>query len=249
MKKRYVASASALLLAGAAVIPSGASAEVATKNLQAKYNNIKVLYNGYQVSTPIEPFIVDGTTYIPVRMMAGVFNKDISWDGVNYTINVTDRPDPALQAQLAAKDAEITRLKNQISSLEDEIEDLEDELDDKDSKDGDIKDLEDELHDEFIDYFSAFDFEDIIVKGDEDEVEITIELDGYDYLEDWEDLSKSKIEAFVEDIVEAVWDWKEFEDADVIGVVVDIDDDDYELIEFEGFAKNGDIELDGKVIN
>ena len=251
MKKRYVAATSAVLLAGAAVIPSGASAEVATKNLQAKYNNIKILYNGYQVSTTIEPFIVNGTTYVPLRMMSDIFNKNISWDGTNYTINVTDRPDATTQAQLAAKDAEITRLKNQITSLQNKIDDLED--DDKKSGDDDvddaIDDLENELNDDFLDYFDEFDFEDITVSGDEDDIEIEIELEGDDYLDDWKDLSDSEIEKFVEEIVEAVWDYDELEDADVQGVVIDIDDDDEELIDFEGFADDGDIELDGDVIN
>ena len=247
MKKRYLASASAAaLLLGAAVIPSGASAEVATKNLQAKYNNIKILYNGYQVSTEIEPFIVNGTTYIPLRMMAGVFNKDVQWDGTTYTIRVTDRPDAATQAQLAAKDAEIKRLQTRIATLEDQIADLKDR--DDDDIDDALDDLEDELWDQFQDYFDDIEFDDITVDGDEDEVEITIELAGDDYGDEWDDLKKADLEEFVIDIVEEVWDWDEFEDADVKGEIIDIDDDDEELADFEGDVDDDEILLNGKVI-
>jgi len=249
MKKRFLASATAAtLLVGAAVIPSVASAEVATKNLQARYNNIKIFYNGYQVSTDIEPFIVNGTTYIPLRMMANVFNKNVEWDGTTYTIRVTDRPDAATQAQLAAKDAEIKRLQSRIATLEDQLASK--SKSSKKSKDGDIDDLEDDLWDEFEDYFEDdYDivFDDISVSGDEDKVKVIFELEGDEY--DWDDIDEDDIEDFVIDVVEFIWDWDEFEDADVDGKVIDIDDDDEVLIKFKGDADDEEILLDGKVIN
>lgn len=245
MKKRYLASASAALLVGAAVIPSGASAEVATKNLQAKYNNIKVLYNGYQVSTPIEPFIVNGTTYIPLRMMAGVFNKDVSWDGNTYTINVTDRPDASTQAQLAAKDAEIKRLQDRIASLQSTIEDLEEEIDDLENDDGDLDDWEDELNDEFEDYFDDIELK-IKLDGDEDDIEVEVQVDLDDYEDEWDDLDEDDIEDLVIDLVEYIWD--EFNDeAYVEGVIIDVADDD-DLYDFEGDPDEGEILLDDEVI-
>lgn len=242
VKKHYLAMAAAGLLLATAVIPSGASAEVATKNLQAKYNNIKVLYNGYQVATPVEPFIVNGTTYIPLRMMAGVFNKDITWDGTNYTINVLDKPDTGAQAQLAVKDAEITRLKNQITSLNKEIDTLENKLDKKsnnnDDFDDDLEDLEDDLNEDYGDYE---DMEwDITLSGDEDEIEVEIELDD-DYIDDFEDMSKAKKQKLVEDIIEDIWD--EF-DADITGVIIVDGDDEHE---FEA-EYDDDIYFDNKKI-
>ncbi|RNB85644.1 copper amine oxidase N-terminal domain-containing protein [Brevibacillus panacihumi] len=231
-KKHYLATAAAGLLLATTLIPSGASAEVATKNLQAKYNNIKVLNNGYQISTPIEPFIVNGTTYIPLRMMADVFKKDVTWDGKTYTINVIDKPDPSVQSQIAIKDAEIARLKNQITSLQDEIENLEDKLDKKNSKDDDdfdddLSDLEDELNDDYGE------FEDlewtISLDGDEDEIEVEIEIDLSEYGDDFDELTKSELKAFVQDIVDDIW--REF-DADITGYIIDSDEDD-KLYEFD----------------
>lgn len=224
-KKHYLATAAAGLLLATAVIPSGASAEVATKNLQAKYNNIKVLYNGYQVSTTIEPFIVNGTTYIPLRMMAGVFNKDITWDGTSYTINVLDKPDTGAQAQLAIKDAEITRLKNQITALNKEIQDLEDELDDDDDDDFDdeLSDLEDDLNEDYEDY-EGLEWT-ISLDGDEDEIEVEIELDD-DYIDEFEDLSKADKHQLVEDIIEDIWDVFE---ADITGVIIVDGDEEHEF--------------------
>ncbi|CAM3473240.1 MULTISPECIES: stalk domain-containing protein [Brevibacillus] len=229
-KKHYLATAAAGLLLATAVIPSGASAEVATKNLQAKYNNIKVLYNGYQVSTPVEPFIVNGTTYIPLRMMAGVFNKDITWDGTNYTINVLDKPDTGAQAQLAVKDAEITRLKNQIAALNEEIQDLEDELDDDDDDDFDdeLADLEEELNDDWGD-FEELEWEITLDGDDEDDIEVEIEIDLSDWADEFDDLSESRKEKLVQNIIDDIWDVFE---ADITGYIIDSDEDE-ELYEFE----------------
>lgn len=243
-KKHYLATAAAGLLLATTLIPSGASAEVATKNLQAKYNNIKVLNNGYQISTPIEPFIVNGTTYIPLRMMADVFKKDVTWDGKTYTINVIDKPDASVQSQLAIKDAEIARLKNQITSLQDEIENLEDKLDKKSSKDDDfddeLSDLEDELNSDYDD------FEDmewtITLSGDEDEIEVEIELDD-DYIDDFDDIKQSKLEGLVEDIVKDIW--KEF-DADITGEIIV---DDYAEHDFEANYDDDEIFFDDEEIS
>lgn len=231
-KKHYLATAAAGLLLATTLIPSGASAEVATKNLQAKYNNIKVLNNGYQISTPIEPFIVNGTTYIPLRMMADVFKKDVTWDGKTYTINVIDKPDASVQSQIAIKDAEIARLKNQINSLNDEIENLEDKLDKKSSKDDDdfdddLSDLEDELNSDYED-FEGLEWT-ISLDGDEDEIEVEIEIDLSEYEDEFGDLSKSELKAFVQDIVDDIW--REF-DADITGYIIDSDEDD-KLYEFD----------------
>lgn len=87
LKKRVAPVVASFLLLGIAIFPSITDAAVLTKNVQANYHDVKVKYNGATVTTDIEPFIVNGTTYIPVRMMAGVFNKDIAWDGSTYTIN------------------------------------------------------------------------------------------------------------------------------------------------------------------
>jgi hypothetical protein len=249
IKKQYLAIASALVLT-AGLFPAGSSAQVGTKNLQAKYNNIKVLYNGSQVSTTIEPFIVNGTTYIPLRMMAGVFNKDITWDGTTYTINVKDQADQQQAAQLAAKDAQIRALEEKIDSLNEEISDLEDELDDDSNNDDDelddrLSDLEDTLNEDFGD-FEDLEWDFTVTGDDEDDIEVEIEIDFAEYEDDYNDLSESDLETLVEDVVDAVWD--EFEDADVTGTIVDSDQDD-ELEEFEGDGSDGTIYLNDEEIN
>ncbi|WP_139492174.1 stalk domain-containing protein [Brevibacillus dissolubilis] len=230
-----------LPLIGVGMTPASTDAAVATKNVQVKYNNVKVMYNGGLVSTDIEPFLINGTTYIPVRMMAGVFNKDVAWDGTTSTVKVNDKVDTRianLESQIAALKAEIANKDSKIRSLEDEIADYEEDEDDNDYED-DIDDLEDDLNDSYSDYA---DLEwSIYVSGDEDDIDVEIEIDLDEYEDDFEDLDTSDIEELVESVTEDVWDV--FEDADVHGVIIDSAEDD-ELHEFEGYADDGTIELD-----
>ncbi|MFD2368991.1 stalk domain-containing protein [Brevibacillus sp. GCM10020057] len=243
LKKQYLAVASALLLT-AGLFPASSDAQVAKTTLTANYNNIKVLYNGVQVPTTIEPFIVNGTTYIPLRMMAGVFNKNITWDGTTYTINVKDQADPGYEAQLAAKDAEIQRLKSQIEDLNDEIDNLEDDLadyknNDDDDFDSELSDLEDQLNDDYGDYE---DLEwDISLDGDEDKIKVEIAIDFDDYEDEYDDLSEKKLKSLVEDIVNDIWD--DFDDSDIKGTIIDSSSDD-ELHDFEGDSDDGTIYFD-----
>lgn len=250
-KKQYLAVASALVLT-VGLFPASSDAQVAKKNLAATYNNIKVLYNGNQVSTTVEPFIVNGTTYIPLRMMAGVFNKDITWDGTNYTINVKDQADPGYEAQLSAKDAEIKRLQDKIDDLNAEIDDLNDELDDDDSSDDiddDLSALEDDLIDEYEDYDPDFGDIDFSVDGDEDEVEVEIAIDKDAYEEETgEDLDESDLEDLVKEVVEYIWD--EYDDSvDVTGTIVDSSNNDKKLYDFEGDSDDETIYLEDEEIN
>ena len=73
------------------VIISGSTAIAANKKLDAFYNNIKLVIDGKEFvardgnGAVIEPFIIDGTTYMPVRAMGVAFNKALYWDGANYT--------------------------------------------------------------------------------------------------------------------------------------------------------------------
>lgn len=62
-----------------------------TKTAQLYYNNIKVSLNG--ASIPLngnnEPFIIDGTTYLPVRAISEALNLQVDWDASSNTVRLT----------------------------------------------------------------------------------------------------------------------------------------------------------------
>jgi len=228
-KKLIIPVLSSLVLATA--IPAvNTEASVAKKTVVANYNNIKVNYNGSAVSVDPEPFIINGTTYIPLRSMGTLFNKNVTWDGGSYTINVSDKPD----SRTAALEAEIASLKSQIAAKDATISDLRADLADKDDDDSDsIDDLESDIQDEYEDYFED-DYDvtlDITVDGDEDDVEIEIEVDSSEG--DYDDIDESDWEDLVDDIMESVWDNDDFEEASIEGTIYDTEEDD-ELYEFLG---------------
>lgn len=93
MKKEFVAGAlSALLLVS---VIGTASATTAKRTAQLDYNNINVTLDGSQVDlvdangNAVEPFAIDGTTYLPVRAVSGALGLDVGWDGENSTVTLT----------------------------------------------------------------------------------------------------------------------------------------------------------------
>lgn len=57
-----------------------ALAKTGLVNIPVQYSNIKVVVDGNELSTSKEPFIYDGTTYLPLRAVAEAVGKEVSWD-------------------------------------------------------------------------------------------------------------------------------------------------------------------------
>ena len=111
-----VALASILIVVFGAVTVYGAS-NVSTV-LQA-YKGVKIVYNGTALSSTSEPYIINNTTYVPIRMLMDKIGKDISWDAANQQVIINNG------AEEIAKDKQIEDLKNQVTSLNAKIKGLE----------------------------------------------------------------------------------------------------------------------------
>src|SRR5665648_169606 len=73
-------------------------AVVGSKSITASYNNIKI-YVDQKLVTPkdvngniVEPFIYNGTTYLPVRAVGDAFGKEVSWDADTKSVYVGTQP-------------------------------------------------------------------------------------------------------------------------------------------------------------
>lgn len=68
-----------------------------TKNLY--YNDILIKINGETIEPKdangilVEPFTIDGTTYLPVRAVAEAFNKKVDWNGETKTVFISSNMD------------------------------------------------------------------------------------------------------------------------------------------------------------
>lgn len=71
-----------------------AFATVGSRTAELWYNNIKITLNGKEIvptdanGNTIEPFTIDGTTYLPVRGIASALGMNVGWDGETNTVSL-----------------------------------------------------------------------------------------------------------------------------------------------------------------
>lgn len=84
----------ACLLIGALLTCGTAFAKQTSETINVIYDNIKILIDGkeYQPTDAngnvVEPFIYNGTTYLPVRAIANAFDKDVDWEAQTSTVTL-----------------------------------------------------------------------------------------------------------------------------------------------------------------
>lgn len=87
-----------LSLLGAMVLGTcPVSAEDGTREISAAFRDIKIIVDGKQLSTPAEPFIYNGTTYLPVRAVGEAVGKEVAWDNDTKTVTLMTPP-PTIEA-------------------------------------------------------------------------------------------------------------------------------------------------------
>lgn len=63
----------------------------------AAQQGISILINGNKIvpkdvnGNIVEPFLQDGTTYLPIRAVSEALGKNVSWDGETQTVSITDK--------------------------------------------------------------------------------------------------------------------------------------------------------------
>ncbi|MHB0883443.1 stalk domain-containing protein [Paenibacillus sp. SEL1] len=225
MKKPVIITAvSALAISGALFSQSTYAAQV-TKPIQAVYNNIKIIYNGTEVpaDAKTEPFLLDGVTYIPLKLAGTALDKKVTWDGTNKRVVIADNGVPIDQSTVTALNNQITTLTQElntakaanttkdatIAQLQKDNQTLKDDASKNSSSS--LKDLQKKLNDDHSDAYSTN--SDITLDGNKSDITVTIEMTK----SRWDDLSDSRKESYLEDIVEDIL--KEYKDADIEGTV------------------------------
>lgn len=84
----------ALALCTGMVTGTALAANTVYKNIRVQYCGIKLVVNGAPVTpkdangSTVEPFIYNGTTYLPVRAVGNALGKDVSWNGNTKTVYI-----------------------------------------------------------------------------------------------------------------------------------------------------------------
>ena len=83
MKDVCLGATVAVLVMGAA---PAAYAKVANMDIPVMFSNIKIVVDGEELQTDKEPFIYEGTTYLPVRAVGEAVGKTVTWDAASKTV-------------------------------------------------------------------------------------------------------------------------------------------------------------------
>lgn len=92
-----------LVLGLSTVIGTGAlAAKSGTETKQATYRNIQVTYNGAAQSLSLEPFLIDGSVYVPLRAFGDIVGVNATWAPASNTVLLTGgSSDSTSQAEIA----------------------------------------------------------------------------------------------------------------------------------------------------
>jgi len=99
MKKRLQGLIAGTLI-GSTVTGGAVFATTGTKTIEVLYNNIKVYKDNVLCElkdangTVVEPFIYNGTTYMPVRGTANLADMQVTWDGNTKSVYLWDKQVP-----------------------------------------------------------------------------------------------------------------------------------------------------------
>ncbi|MDD6483882.1 MAG: stalk domain-containing protein [Clostridiales bacterium] len=75
----------------AAIVP--VIAKTVEEQITVYYKDIKINIDGEPLDTTgAEPFIYDGTTYLPVRKISEAVGKNVQWDGTTNTVSLGSAP-------------------------------------------------------------------------------------------------------------------------------------------------------------
>ncbi len=213
-----------IVLAGTLLFTTAIYGKSLTQKIDATFRNIQVYYNNQQKTMAQEPFIYNGSVYLPVRAVSELVDKDVHWDSAKNGVYVADKGGfsssntlvQQLQSEVAAKNFEIAKISAEKSALESKIKDLEKKVDDQGSK-GDVKDTLRVLEDTFAtEYGIAWEF---YLTETSSRVNVEVSLDSRNDERRWDRLTTRERERFFKDICREIrFDHK---DAYINGKVLD----------------------------
>ena len=85
-------------LATALLVGGGVFAAQRSEMIEVFYDDIEIVVDGQKIEpkdangNAVQPFIYNGTTYLPVRAVGNAINKKVDWDGVDKVVYLGAKP-------------------------------------------------------------------------------------------------------------------------------------------------------------
>ncbi|ACB86209.1 stalk domain-containing protein [Natranaerobius thermophilus] len=67
-------------------------AENVREQIEVLYDDITIFVNGFEREPEQEPFIYEGTTFVPLGFVSDALGEDVSWDGKEKNIYIGSKP-------------------------------------------------------------------------------------------------------------------------------------------------------------
>lgn len=87
MLKRYKQLITGIIL-GALLFGGVSIATTGLKSINVSYNNIKIAVDGKEVKTDAEPFIYEGRTFVPIRVISEALGAEVDWNDKTKTVEI-----------------------------------------------------------------------------------------------------------------------------------------------------------------
>lgn len=230
----FLTAGLSIVLVFVLAIGAFAATGVSKRSLSAIFRNIQLKINGNIIATEEEPFIVDGKTYVPLRVVGQALGALVDWDSDANLVTIdgsgTSGEVEALKAQLQQTEAENARLKAQIEDLQGGSGTAPDP--DTDTTPKGLLDLNAKLLKDYSD-LAEVKIKDIRLSGNEKDLNVYIDVDLDKYDDEWEGLTDNKIKSWVADLCLDIQEYYS-NDTSIMGKIKDVDSKDI-LIEFSKY--------------
>lgn len=114
ISKNYKKLCFALGLTG--IVSAGAvSAASGTQDVSATFRNIQITYNGAVQSMAVEPFLVNGSVYVPLRAVGDIFGATPTWNPATNTVSIVGGASSSSQAEIANLNYQLQALTQQLN--------------------------------------------------------------------------------------------------------------------------------------
>lgn len=220
-KRRRVFLTTGLAIILVLAVSAGAFGAVGAseKTLSAIFRGIQINIDGENLSTEEEPFIVNGRTYVPLRVISEALGALVNWDSETSMVSISGG-DAAVEAQLKEKDEEIAKLKAEIEVLKGNQPDNGDTTETEKS----LLDLTERLKADYPKLENVT-LRDIRLSGNQNHINVYIDVNLGNHGKAWEVLTDAKIRNWFMDICIDIQDYYST-DTSVEGRIIDTDSKD-----------------------